>query len=110
VWTYAPGSQKFNGVEEPHEVLLELWVENGQLAGRYRATLPDFGGVKTVDLRLKGPLAAATATQTLDFESKDPAATGKIVLEGPAEMELMLVRVVTAESPIPRGRELLRRR
>jgi hypothetical protein len=110
VWTYAQGSQKFNGVEEPQEVLLELWVENGRLMGRYRATLPDFGGTKRVDLRLQGPIAAANAPQTLDFESKDPAAAGKIVLEGPAGMELMLVRVVPAESAIPRGRELLQRR
>ena len=28
-WTYVQGSQQFNGVEEPREVLLELWVENG---------------------------------------------------------------------------------
>jgi len=109
VWTYAEGSMLFNGVAEPKRALLELWTENGVLLGRYRAELPDFHGTKTVDIRLRGTPSAGGA-QTLQIESKDPAASGQIVLE-PSGLagEVLLVRVVPAHSSIPRGRELLRR-
>jgi hypothetical protein len=106
-WTYTQGSQQFNGAGEPREVLLELWVENGTLMGRYRAELPDFEGVRKVDIRLHGPIAAGSNQQTLDFESKEPAGAGKIVLEhDPARMELMFVRPST-QAILPHGRELL---
>lgn len=111
-WTYSEGSQQFNGVAEPHQVVLELWIEKGMLTGRYRAHVPDFdGGLVKVDLTLTGK-PAGSRTQTLDFRSSDPAATGKITLQGSGTtgLELMLVRSVEAGSPIPRGRELLIRR
>jgi hypothetical protein len=112
IWTYQEGSQRFNGVAEPGSVLLELWIENGLLLGRYRADLPGLQGNKKVDLRLRGRMAPAGASQTLDFESKDPSDTGQIVLEGPSGggMELMVDRRVPSLSAIPRGREVLRRR
>jgi hypothetical protein len=112
VWTYAEGSQQFNGVAEPRQVLLELWMEDGALRGRYRAELPDFQGAKKVDLRLSGGVVSAHNQLTLNFESKDPPANGRIILEGPGSSgtELMFVRAVAAQSPIPRGRELLLRR
>jgi len=108
VWSYTEGSQQFNGVAEPKHVLLELWTENGLLLGRYRAELPGFRGIKTVDIRLRGA-ASAGGAQTLQIDSKDPAVAGQIVLERAGFTgELMLVRVVPARSPIPRGREVLR--
>lgn len=111
VWKYVGGSQQFNGVAEPQQVLLEVWTENGALAGRYRAELPDFDGVKKVDLRLKGNMAAPGGQMSFTFDSYDPPATGRIVLEGPGStgMELLLIRAVSAPSPIPRGREVLQR-
>jgi hypothetical protein len=106
-WTYVQGSQQFNGVGEPKEVLLELWVENGMLMGRYRAELPDFQGTRKVDIRLHGPLAAGNNQQTLDFESKDPEGAGKVALEyNPTRRELMFVRP-SAQTILPRGREVL---
>jgi hypothetical protein len=112
VWTYAEGSQQFNGVGEPRQVLLELWMEGGALMGRYRAELPDFQGVKKVDLRLSGGVVSPHNQLTLNFESKNPPASGRIILEGPGSSgtELMFVRAVTAQSPIPRGREMLLKR
>lgn len=112
VWTYIEGSQQFNGVAEPSHVILELRMENGALTGRYRAELPDFQGTKEVDLRLIHGTPSGPNQQTFEFESKDPAATGHIILEGPepSGKELMLVRAVTGQSPIPRGRERLQRR
>ena len=112
VWTYPERSQKFNGVAEPRNVLLELWIENGVLMGRYRAELPDFQTDRKVDLRLHGAIAPAGAPQALYFELKDPVATGQIVLEGPGTggLEIVVERRVPAGSPIPRGRELLKRR
>ncbi len=112
VWTYPESSKRFNAVDEPSNVLLELWIENGLLLGRYRADLPDFRGSKRVDLRLRGHIASAGATQTMEFESKAPPGTGQIVLEGPSGggMEVMLDRRVPSGSAIPRGREVLRRR
>ena len=106
-WTYVTGSQQFNGLGEPSGVLLELWVENGMLVGRYRADLPDFEGSRKVDIRLHGPLAAGNAQQTLDFESKDPKGVGKVVLEfNPTKKELMFVRPAP-QTILPRGREVL---
>jgi hypothetical protein len=105
-WTYVQGSQQFNGLGEPHDVLLEIWVENGMLVGRYRAELPDFQGSRKIDVRLRGPLDTAANLQTLDFESKDPSGTGKVTLEfNPTRKELMFVR--TSQTIVPRGRETL---
>lgn len=111
-WTYIEGSEEFNGIAEPRQVLLEIRIEDGTLFGRYRADLPGFSGIRKVDLRLRAAYMRGRPEQTLIFESKDPVATGNIVLEGPAAggAELMLVRVVPAGSPIPGGRELLRKR
>lgn len=107
VWTYVEGSQQFNGLGEPRDALLELWVENGMLAGRYRVELRDFQGTRKIDIRLHGPLEAANNQPVLDFESKDPAGTGKIVLEyNPLRKELMFVRPA-AQTVLPRGREIL---
>jgi hypothetical protein len=106
-WTYVRGSQQFNGVGEPRDVLLELWVENGLLVGRYRAELPDFAGPRKVDIRLHGPLAAGANAQALDFESKDPDGAGQVALEyNPTRREIMFVRPA-AQSILPRGREVL---
>jgi hypothetical protein len=112
VWTYSEGSQQFNGVAEPIHVILELRMENGALTGRYQAELPDFQGTKKVDLRLSHGTPSGPNQQTFEFESKDPAATGHVILEtpDPAGKELMLVRAVMEQSPIPRGRERLQRR
>ena len=111
-WSYIEGSEEFNGIAEPREVLLEIRIEDGMIVGRYRAYLPDFSGVRKVDLRLHAAYVPGRPQQTLAFDSKDPVVTGSIILEGPGAggAELMLVRVVPADSPIPRGRELLRKR
>ena len=112
VWTYSEGSQQFNGVAEPIHVILELRMENGALTGRYRAELPGFQGAKKADLRLSHSTFSGPNKQTFEFESMDPPATGHIILEtsDPSGKELMLVRAVTEQSPIPRGRERLQRR
>jgi hypothetical protein len=49
-WRYVEGSQQFNGVEEPRQVLLELFVEKGALTGRYRGAFTDFTGTPNVDV------------------------------------------------------------
>jgi hypothetical protein len=111
-WIYTEGSQQFNGVAEPHKVMLELWMEQGLLLGRYRAELPAFDGTtKHVDLNLRGRFTPGH-DQTLEFRSADPDASGKVVIEGPGStgLDLMLVRVVESRNPIPRGRESLSRR
>lgn len=112
VWDYVEGSQQFNGVAEPRHVLLELWIESGDLVGRYRAELPDFSGERKIDLRLRAPASVQHSPISLEFHSTDQPATGEIILEGPLEgaAKLMLVRNVDANGPIPRGRELLHRR
>ncbi len=112
IWTYLDRSQKFNGVAEPTNVLLELWQEKGVLMGRYRGSVPDFSGPLKLDLRLQGQITRTGTPQILEFQSKDPAATGQIVIEGPGEngLELMVERRVPAGSAIPRGREVLKRR
>ena len=111
VWTYAEGSQHFNGVAEPLRVILELWMENGVLVGRYRAELPAADGVRKIDVRLRGA-GSGRGSQTMAIESQDSKASGQIVLEGPGPegRDLMLVRVVPERSRLPRGRELLHRR
>jgi hypothetical protein len=111
VWAYVTGSLKFNGVAEPSSVLLELWMENGTLQGRYRAVLPDFSGDRKIDLRLHASAASTPGSVTLLFKSTVPDAAGELIVEGPAEggTELMLVRKIAAQGPIPRGREVLHR-
>jgi hypothetical protein len=111
-WIYPEGSQRFNGVAEPRQVMLELWMEQGLLLGRYRAELPTFdGATRHVDLKLQGRFAP-DRDQTLEFRSSDPETAGKVVIEGPGVtgLDLTLVRVVESGSPIPRGRENLSRR
>jgi hypothetical protein len=110
VWIYLEGSRLFNGAGEPRQVLLELWVENGLMLGRYRAQLADFSGTRKVDLRLRGTPTVGGPV-TLRIESQDPAGAGQVVLEGPAvNGVLTLSRIVPAGSPTPRGREMLMRR
>ena len=110
IWVYKEGSQQFNGVAEPHQVILELWMEHGILVGRYRAELSDFDQLRTIDLTLRGKPGAGR-TQTLEFRSRQPEASGAIVLEGPGAtgVDVMLVRTVGNNAPIPRGRERLTR-
>jgi hypothetical protein len=111
-WTYRDSSHQFNGVAEPRQVMLELWMEQGLLLGRYRAELPAFDGTtRHVDLRLRGRITPGH-DQTLDFRSTDPDVNGRVVIEGPGStgLELMFVRLVESGSPIPRGRESLTRR
>ncbi len=110
-WTYADGSQQFNGVAEPKQVILELWMEKGFLVGRYRAELRDFDGIRHVDISLRGK-AVPGKTQTLEFPQEGGQGNGKILLQGPGPsgIDLMLIRSVEAGGAIPRGRELLSRR
>jgi hypothetical protein len=110
-WTYSEGSQRFNGVGEPHQVVLELWMDGGQLAGRYRAELPDFDGSKRIDLKLSGKVSMGHE-QVLEFHSVDPIIDGKILLQkqGTSGLELMLVRLPEVPGVVPKGRELLTRR
>jgi hypothetical protein len=110
-WGYLEGTQQFNGVAEPHQVILELWMEDGVLLGRYRAELPDFDGVHKIDLRLRAK-AGKGNQQTLQIQGGDPVSTGEFVLEdtGSGGLNIMLVRSVRAGGTIPRGRELLTRR
>jgi hypothetical protein len=110
VWAYVEGSQEFNGVAEPRHAMLEIWIENGELLGRYRAVLPDYSGDRLVDLRLT--VSGASGAPALNLQSRDPATKAQIVVERPQPggSELMLVRVAGAQSAIPRGRELLHRR
>ena len=110
-WAYLEGTQQFNGVAEPRRVLLELWMEGGNLLGRYRAEIPDFDGVRKVDLRLRAK-AGKTGQTILQIQGGDPVATGEFVVEDPGAggLNIMLVRSVDAGGPIPRGRELLTRR
>lgn len=109
-WSYLEGTQQFNGVAEPHQVLLELWMEGGNLLGRYRAELPDFDGVRKVDLRLRAKTGKAAQT-VLQIQGGDPVATGEFVVEDPGAggLTIMLVRSVDTGGAIPRGRELLTR-
>ena len=58
-------------VAEPRQVVLEIWIENGELLGRYRALLPDYSGDRRVDLRLRASAAAGKGPLTLDFQSKN---------------------------------------
>jgi hypothetical protein len=107
-WTYVEGSEQFNGIAEPKHVILELWMENGMLVGRYRADLPDFDQTTKVDLSLHGK--PGFGRTILEFRSTSPEAVGRIILEEPSNKgaNLMLVRSVE-DTPIPRGRELLTR-
>ena len=88
------------------------WLARVRARSRYRAELPDFSGERKIDLRLSARTGASHSPVILDFQSADPQSQGEIVLEGPLEgaTKLMLVRNVAAQGPIPRGRELLRRR
>jgi hypothetical protein len=110
-WGYLEGTQQFNGVAEPHQVLLELWMEGGNLLGRYRGEIPDFDGVRKVDLRLRAK-TGKTGQIILQIQGGDPVATGEFIVEDPGAggLNIMLVRAVGVTGPIPRGRELLTRR
>ncbi len=108
-WTYIENSRKFEGAAEPKRVLLELWVENGQLAGRYRADLLEQTGLRHVDLRLKGKPSARHA-QSLEFSTADSRATGTVTLQPSSNgMELMFIRP-SGVAEVPGGKELLTRR
>jgi hypothetical protein len=111
-WSYKVGSRQFNGVGEPVMVILELWMDQGALRGRYRAELPDFSGMRKLDWKLRAAAGRASGGQAMEFESADPPATGTLRIEGPAAngLEIMVVRGANEAGGFPRGREALRRR
>lgn len=110
-WEYAERSQQFNGVEEPHQVLLELSIEKGSLIGRYRASLSDFDGMRQVDLHLV-MMKAPKGSRDLTFNVKTGGAdvSGQLKIEAPDEKVSELVLVHVGVDGVPRGRETLVRR
>ena len=113
LWRYLEGSQQFNGVEEPRQIMLELSVQkDGTLTGRYRGTLTDFTGQHNIDVSLQQvPTPKNAAPRQLTFRYAIPPAgeTGQITLEGPdaGGVELTLSH---SGAGMPRGREVLVRR
>lgn len=110
-WEYPEHSQQFNGVEEPREVLLELAMDKGTLTGRYRASLADFDGSRSVDLRLvmvKDPKVAHDLTFNVKSMTADMAGQMKIELQDTKDPELMLVHI--GIDGVPKGREIMIRR
>jgi hypothetical protein len=110
-WRYVEGSQQFNGVEEPHQVLLELFVEKGALTGRYRGTLTDFTGTHNVDVRLQQMAGAKGSSDIrLQYQNPEQNLSGQITVEGPGASGLDLMVVHMDAAGIPKGREILARR
>jgi hypothetical protein len=110
-WRYAEGSEQFNGVEEPRQVLLELFVEKGSLTGRYRGTLTDFTGPHNVDVRLQQITSVKGSTDIrLQYQNAEQNLSGQITIEGPGASGLDLMVVHMDGAGIPKGREILARR
>jgi len=110
-WRYVDGSQRFNGVEEPHDLLLELFAAKGVLTGRYRGTLTDFTGPHVVDVRLQQvPAAKGSSEIRLQFQNPEQNVSGQIVIEGPGASGLELQVIHMDGAGLPRGREILARR
>jgi hypothetical protein len=110
-WRYVEGSQQFNGVEEPRQVLLELFVEKGALTGRYRGTLTDFTGPHNVDVRLQQMTGVKGSNDIrLQYQNAEQNLSGQITLEGPGASGLDLMVVHMDAQGIPKGREILARR
>lgn len=108
-WTYSEGSRKFDGAAEPKHVVLELWLENGLLRGRYRADIQMAAGTRHLDLNLTGK-PSARRNQTFDFRSTDPPTTGTVTLQPAANgIELTFIRP-SGNAYVPSGREVLTRR
>jgi len=110
-WRYLESSQQFNGVDEPRQVLLELFVEKEALTGRYRGTLTDFNGPRNVDLRLQQVATVKGSNDIrLQYQIPELNQSGQIVIEGPSAggVEVMVVHMDAVG--IPKGREILVRR
>ena len=110
-WRYVEGSQQFNGVEEPRQVLMELFIEKGALTGRYRGTLTDFTGQHNVDVRLQQITGVKGSNDIrLQFQNAEQNLSGQITVEGPGASGLDLMVVHMDAAGIPKGREILARR
>jgi chorismate mutase len=111
-WRYAENSRQFNGVEEPRQVLLEIWTEkSGAISARYRGTLSDFDGPHDVDLALhQVPATKNSKEVTLSYKSAGQDAEGHFTLEGPDAGGLNLMVVHTGGAGVPKGREIVVRR
>ena len=109
-WRYVEGSQQFNGMEEPRQVLLELFVEKGALTGRYRGTFTDFTGTHNVDVRLQQITVKGSSDIRLQYQNPEQNLSGQISVEGPGASGLDLMVVHTDGTGIPKGREVLARR
>jgi hypothetical protein len=113
VRVYIEGSDEFKGGGRTKTGLLELWMADGVLLGRYRAGLPDSEGIKKIDLRLRqADEMTRDHQQSFELESFAASVKGRIALEtsGVTGGELTLLRNVSANSGITRGREMLHRR
>jgi hypothetical protein len=110
IWRYLEGSQQFNGVEEPRQMILELSLQkDGTLTGRYRGMLTDFTGQRNIDVSLQQlptPKNAPPHQLTFHYAGAPAGETGQITLEGPGAggVELTLSH---SGAGMPRGREIL---
>jgi len=110
-WRYIERSQQFNGVEEPHQVLLEIWMEkSGTLSARYRGILTDLDGPHELDLALhQVPGSKNSKEVTLHYKLADQDAEGQFTIEGPGASGIDLT-VAHGGHGVPKGREIVVRR
>ncbi len=110
-WRYIERSQQFNGVEEPRQVLIEIWVEKGgALAGRYRAVLADFDGPHNVDIALQSLPAGKNPKEfRFHYRAASQDADGQLTIEGPGTSGTDLT-ISHDGGGVPRGREIVLRR
>jgi hypothetical protein len=110
-WKYVSAPNAWSGYGEPEFVQLDLTAgPDGALRGSYWARLPVRNGKNEVVLTLKGQAPASATSARIHWTSATPAAEGEMEIKIASDGRMLLERVESNDSYVPRGMEVLLRR
>lgn len=107
-WVYRSQPGAWVGYGEPESVTLQIQRTGDRIEGRYVARLPGRGETRILDLLLQGTLLSDREAR-VQWTSQRPAAHGEMSLKLGADGRLLVQRLNSDDSYIPRGMEVLLR-
>ncbi len=105
-WAYQSQPGAWTGFGEPDSVVLQLRNTGGSVEGTYVARLPGRHDMRSVNLTLQGRLVSDKQAR-VRWTSQRPVAHGEMLLRLSSDGRLLVQRLDSDDSYIPRGMEVL---
>jgi len=106
VWVYESRQGAWTGFGEPVRAALSVHHNGASVAGSYTALLPGKNDVRELNLTISGE-ETTPGTAYLSWVSKWPPATGKMILRMGGDRRILVERIASDDTYIPRGMEVL---